>query len=173
VVTGTSLEGFDTRNGQGGLRGTHANRLKWIGWTFYALRKFFNNISPALWQNTIIVSLSEFGRTTQQNGSGGTDHAEAGVMFIAGGKVKGGVYQCGNDNWTVGRSGSMFQVSGRYLRRTVDFRSVLGEIIREHLGATAAQLNTIIPGYAEARENLLSGGITLDTTKIVGELGIV
>ncbi len=94
-------------------------------------------------------------------------------MIVGGGKIKGGVYQCSNDSWTVGRKGSMFQVEGRYLRRTVDYRSVFGEIIRDHLGATPGQLETIIPGYADRRENLLAGGITLDGTRIVGELGTV
>lgn len=173
VIAGTSLGGFDTHNNQGALTGGHANRMKWLGWTMYALRKFFTDSSPALWENTVVVTLSEFGRTSQENGNQGTDHAEAGVMFVAGGKVKGGVYQCSNDAWTIGKTGSMFQVNQRYLKRSVDYRSVLGEIIRDHLGATPAQLGTIIPGYADPRENLQAGGITLDGTRIAGELGIV
>ena len=94
-------------------------------------------------------------------------------MMVAGGKVKGGVYQCGNSSWTVGRAGTMFQVNSRYLRRSVDYRSVFGEIIRKHLGATPAQLETIIPGYADPRECLLSGGAAVDGTRIVGELGVL
>jgi hypothetical protein len=88
--------------------------------------------------------------------------------------VKGGVYQCGNDSWKVGATGAMFEVSGRYLRRTVDYRSVLGEIIRDHLGATPAELETIIPGYADPNEKLQSGGrVPLDGTTITGELGLI
>ena len=170
VIAGTRLDGFDTHDSQAT---GHAARMQWIGWTIYALKKFFTDVSPALWDNTVIVTLSEFGRTSKENGNRGTDHAEAGVMFVAGGKVKGGAYQCGNDNWTVGPAGSMFQVNSRYLRRSVDYRSVLGEVIRDHLGATTAQLGTIIPGYTDARENLLAGGATPDGTRIVGELGIV
>jgi hypothetical protein len=61
-----------------------------------------------------------------------------------------------------------------YLRRSCDFRSVLGEIIRKHLGATQNQLNRIIPGYANAGECLLSGGISsVDQVRIRGELGIL
>lgn len=173
IIAGTSLGGFDTHNNQGALAGGHSNRMKWLGWTMYALRKFFNDANPTLWDDTVVVTLSEFGRTTQENGNQGTDHAEAGVMFVAGGKVKGGVYQCSNDSWTIGKTGSMFQVNQRYLKRSVDYRSVLGEIIRDHLGATPTQLGTIIPGYADARENLQAGGVTLDGTRIVGELGIL
>jgi hypothetical protein len=50
---------------------------------------------------------------------------------------------------------------------------VLGEIIRKHLGATQNQLNRIIPGYANANENLLAGGTSTDGTPIHGELGIL
>ncbi|MBI4661000.1 MAG: DUF1501 domain-containing protein [Verrucomicrobia bacterium] len=173
IIAGTSLGGFDTHNNQGALTGGHADRMKWLGWTMYALRKYFTDVNPALWDNTIVITLSEFGRTSQENGNRGTDHAEAGVMLIAGGKVKGGVYQCSNETWTVGKTGSMFQVNSRYLKRSVDYRSVLGEIIRDHLGASSAQLNTIIPGYADPRESLQNGGVTLDGTRIAGELGIV
>jgi uncharacterized protein (DUF1501 family) len=173
VVAGTKLDGFDTHDAQGALTGGHASRMQWLGWMTYALKKFFTDVSPALWDNTVIVTLSEFGRTTKENGNRGTDHAEAGTMFVAGGKVKGGVYQCSNNSWTIGPAGSMFRVNSRYLGRSVDYRSVLGEVIRDHLGATPAQLGTIIPGYADPREKLLSGGVTTDGTTIVGELGII
>ena len=68
----------------------------------------------------------------------------------------------------------MFGVSSRYLKRTIDFRSVLGKLIRNHLGATQSQLNRIIPGYADAGEKLLSGGASsIDGTTIAGEIGII
>jgi len=50
---------------------------------------------------------------------------------------------------------------------------VLGKLIREHLGVTQAQLNRIIPGYADPAEALLSGGTSIDGTTIVGELDLV
>lgn len=68
----------------------------------------------------------------------------------------------------------MFGASTRYLSRNTDFRSVLGEVIRKHLGATQPQLNRIIPGYALAGENLLAGGTSsVDGKAIRGELGIL
>jgi uncharacterized protein (DUF1501 family) len=173
VIAGTRLDGFDTHDNQGSLNGGHANRLRWVSWAIHAVRKFMRDVDPALWDNTVVVTLSEFGRTTRENGNQGTDHAEASTMFLAGGRIKGGVYQCSNNSWTVGPSGSMFQVNSRYLRRSVDYRSVLGEVIRDHLGATPSQLSTIIPGYADPRENLGSGGTTPDGTRIIGELGII
>jgi uncharacterized protein (DUF1501 family) len=68
----------------------------------------------------------------------------------------------------------MFGANNRYLRRAVDYRSVLGKIIRDHLGASQEQLDRIIPGYALTKEALQRGGIsTIDGTKIMGELPIV
>jgi hypothetical protein len=104
-------------------------------------------------------------------------------MWVAGGAVKGynagnpsGVFGCSPSDsipWVTGGSGSMFGVNTSYLKRTIDYRSVLGEIIRKHLGATQNQLNRIIPGYANANENLLAGGTSTDGTPIHGELGIL
>jgi hypothetical protein len=64
----------------------------------------------------------------------------------------------------------MFGVSNRYLKRCVDYRSVLGKLIRDHLGATAGQLDRVIPGYADPGEHLLAGGVSAkDNTPILGE----
>jgi uncharacterized protein (UPF0261 family) len=75
----------------------------------------------------------------------------------------------------VQKDGSLFAANSNvgYLRRTIDYRSVIGEIIRDHLGATQAQLNRIIPAYgAESTEHLKNGG-AVGTTPIIGEIGIV
>jgi uncharacterized protein (DUF1501 family) len=186
VIAGTEMGDFDTHDNQGGLTGDHANLQSRIGWAIYALRKYFQNYGDKVsWNNLVVVTLTEFGRTTAQNSNSGTDHAEAGLMWIAGGGVKGlgkagrasGVIGCGPSDpipWTTGPAGVMFGVQGRYLRRAVDYRSVLGEIIRDHLGATQNQLNSIIPGYAIGSENLLGGGLSsVDQTQIMGEVDVV
>jgi hypothetical protein len=68
----------------------------------------------------------------------------------------------------------MFGVQSRYVQRNTDYRSVLGEIIRKHLGATQPQLNRIIPGYADPNEMLLSGGISgVDGVRIRGEVNFL
>ena len=68
----------------------------------------------------------------------------------------------------------MFGASARYLKRAVDYRSMLGKLIRDHLGATQNQLNQIIPGYAVAGEHLLSGGTSaIDGAQIFGELPVL
>jgi uncharacterized protein (DUF1501 family) len=189
IIAGTEMGGFDTHTGQvtagSPHLGGHAKLLKRIGWAFYALSKFFQNYSPTVkWEDVVVVTMSEFGRTSAENASMGTDHAEASVMYVGGGAVNGGVYGCsttpmnGVPQWEPGngtKTGSMYQAntSVGYLRRAFDFRSIIGEIIRDHLGATQAQLNRIIPAYAsEATEHLKSGGM-IGTTPIVGEAGIV
>lgn len=196
IIAGTELNGFDTHSGQGGVSSTgvntHPELNRAIGWAMYGLYKYFTLYADrATWQNTIVVTLSEFGRTSRQNSDMGTDHAEASVMWVAGGAVKGynagnpsGVFGCSTSDsipWVPGPTGSMFQVSDSYLKRTCDYRSVLGEVIRKHLGATQNQLNRIIPGYAnEAQEHLLSGGTVMapiesgtTQTQIRGEIGIL
>ena len=118
------------------------------------------------------------------------DHAEAGLMWAAGGAINGykaglrsGVFNCNTAgefplnsplNWFVGSASAMFGVSNGYLKRNTDYRSLLGEIIRKHLGATSNQLSQIIPGYGIPTEYLLSGGPSgVDGTNIRGEVGIL
>ena len=201
LIAGTEFSGFDTHQTQGGATGKHSDLQRAIGWSLYALRKYFLNYADkATWDNTIVVPLSEFGRTAVQNSDLGTDHAEAGVMFVAGGAVKGygagnpyGVFGCSPSDtipWNPGPRTTSFATCGTmfaagfpnstnpavagYLRRSCDYRSVLGEIIRKHLGATQGQLNRIIPGYADAGEGLLNGGTSsLDGVQIRGEVGIL
>lgn len=189
IIAGTEMGGFDTHTGQvtagSPHLGGHARLLKRIGWAFYALSKFFQSHSPTVrWEDVVVVTLSEFGRTSAENASMGTDHAEASVMYVGGGSVNGGVYGCsttpmnGINQWDPGngaKNGSMYQANTNvgYLRRAFDYRSILGEIIRDHLGATQAQLNRIIPAYAnESVEHLRTGGM-VGTTPIIGEAGIV
>ena len=208
IIAGTEIGGFDTHQTQGGATGSHANLLQCVGWSMYALQKYFTQYADkATWDNTIVVTFSEFGRTAVENSDAGTDHAEAGVMYVAGGGVKGygagnasGVFGCSPNefassdprNWLTGTrtgllntcntmyaagvpfSGNSLPVAAGYLRRSTDYRSVLGEIIRKHLGATQGQLNRIIPGYASAGENLLTGGISsVDGVQIRGEPGLL
>ena len=187
IVTGTELGGFDTHSAQGGATGTHANLLRTIGWAMYALRKYFLlNSDKVTWDDVVVVTLSEFGRTTIENSDLGTDHAEAGTMFVAGGGVKGynagnstGVFNCGSSDlipWVSGTGGSMFGASGRYLQRATDYRSVLGEIIKKHLGADDTQMPSIISGYQtepELKNQNQAAPSSVDLVPITGQLGIV
>jgi uncharacterized protein (DUF1501 family) len=127
----TDIGGWDTHHNQGGVNGELANRLK----------EFSDGIS-AFWRDMgddaekiTLVTMSEFGRTAEQNGSGGTDHGHANVMFVLGGEVKGGkVY----GKWP-GLAKEQLN-EGRDLAVTTDFRQVLAEVVTGTLGTTDMQL---------------------------------
>lgn len=90
-------------------------------------------------ENITIVTMSEFGRTARQNGTGGTDHGHANAMFVIGGNVRGGrVY----GRWP-GIAPEQLN-EGRDLAVTTDFRQVLGEAAYKTL--SARNLNTVFPG---------------------------
>lgn len=190
LVAGTQIDGWDTHSNQGGATGAHANLLQRVGWSIYALRQYFRQYADQCrWDDLVIVTLSEFGRTTIENSDNGTDHAEASVMYVAGGGIKGlrtdatgkvthsGVFNCGPSDpvpWQTGMTGSMFQSTGRYLQRATDFRSVMGKVVRDHLGASQEQLNRIIPGYADLKQSLKAGGIqSQDKVRITGEPDLI
>lgn len=199
IITGTEIGGWDTHTAQVSTAphmGGHAALLRRVAAAYYGLWRYFTLYgrggaheipgAKVSWDDVVVVTMSEFGRTSLENDSMGTDHAEASVMYVAGGGVNGGVFGCdqnnnpklGGPNWSIGtgaKNGTLYSSNTNigYIRRTIDYRSVLGELIRDHLGATQNQLNRIIPAYAnEASEHLLSGGM-VGTTPIIGELGIV
>jgi len=92
--------------------------------------------------DTVVVTMSEFGRTARENGNRGTDHGHANVMFVIGGPVKGGkVY----GRWP-GLDDSQLH-EGRDLALTTDFRQVLGELVAIHLGNKS--LGQVFPGFED------------------------
>jgi len=97
-------------------------------------------------RNVVIVTMTEFGRTIRQNGSGGTDHGHASCLFVLGGPVKGGkVY----GKWPGLSTDQLYE--GRDLALTTDFRDVFSEIAARHMGAK--NLNTIFPGFNASPAN--------------------
>ncbi len=142
-VLGLNIGGWDTHTNQGQINGSQASLLKTLAQGFQALYRDLQD----QWDKIVIVTMTEFGRTSIENGSRGTDHAESSVMFVGGGGVKGGIYNCDSGNW---KQGDMFNKRGRYLGRLTDFRSVFGEIFTKHFGDDPALLNDIIPGYKDA-----------------------
>ena len=90
--------------------------------------------------DVVLVTMSEFGRTVAENGNAGTDHGHGGVMMLLGGPVRGGsVY----GNWPGLEPEQLFE--NRDLAVTTDFRDVLGELVRDHLGQ---KTDKVFPGYA-------------------------
>ena len=145
-IMGLNIGGWDTHVRQGQLYGKHTQLLGDVANAFQA----FHRDMQDQWEDVLIVTMTEFGRTSKENGSRGTDHAEAAAMFVAGGGVKGGVYNCDRKSW---KNGDMFSTKGRYLSRKSDFRSVFGEIFTDHFGNSQNQLNQVIPTYSEAKKN--------------------
>ncbi len=115
-----------------------------------SLAAFFQDLGEAA-SDVVLVTMSEFGRTARQNGSRGTDHGHANVMFVVGGSVRGGkVYGA----WPGLGDDQLHE--GRDLAVTTDFRDVLGELVSTHLGNHS--LETVFPGFRPAagkRLNLL------------------
>jgi uncharacterized protein (DUF1501 family) len=148
-IAGTQLNGWDLHGNQGQTNGAHAELLSWLAYGFRSLRVVLSGaaIDPRgyadIWNKTAVVTLSEFGRTSRQNGSGGTDHAAASCMFVAGGEVNGGVYNCDAPTWP---NGVMFAIDGRYLLEETDFRAIFWEVLRDHMGAAAVPDN-VFPSY--------------------------
>ena len=132
----TDIGGWDHHVNEGAAEGQLAAVLREFGQSISA---FWIDLGP-LAEDTVIVTMSEFGRTARENGNRGTDHGHANVMFVLGGSVRGGrVY----GRWP-GLDPSQLN-EGRDLALTTDFRRVLGEAVARHVGNQ--NLNTVFPGY--------------------------
>jgi uncharacterized protein (DUF1501 family) len=142
-VLGVDIGGWDNHSNQGRIYGRHGNLLAQVAQGFQALYRDLQD----QWDKLLIVTMTEFGRTSKENGSKGTDHGHACVMFVAGGSVRGGVYNCDASTWA---HGDMFSIRDRYVKRKTDYRAVFGEIFTRHFGDGDDMLETIIPGYTQA-----------------------
>jgi uncharacterized protein (DUF1501 family) len=137
--------GWDTHQNQGGAEGQLAGRLRDFSETIAA---FWRDLGDEA-ENVTVVTMSEFGRTARQNGTGGTDHGHANVMFVLGGRVRGGrVY----GKWP-GIADEQLN-EGRDLAVTTDFRRVLGEAAYKTLGAR--KLDVVFPGAGVGPEGFLN-----------------
>ena len=129
------IGGWDTHQNQGSVNGQLANRLKEFS---ESLAAFWADMGDDA-QNITLVTMSEFGRTTRQNGTGGTDHGHANAMFVLGGPVAGRkVY----GKWPGMDKHQLYE--DRDLAITTDFRQVLGEAAYKTLGSQ--NMETVFPG---------------------------
>jgi uncharacterized protein (DUF1501 family) len=127
---------------------THANQatrlsgpLRQLDAGLVALKQ---GLGPA-WRQTVVLVMTEFGRTVRINGTGGTDHGTAGVAFVLGGGVAGGRVR---GDWPGLADGQLFE--GRDLAPTTDLRSLTKAVLAQHLGLGAADLADIFPGSTDA-----------------------
>jgi uncharacterized protein (DUF1501 family) len=140
----TDVSGWDTHQNQGSVNGQLANRLSDFSASIAAFWRDMGDDAG----NITLVTMSEFGRTARENGTGGTDHGHANAMFVLGGQVKGGkVY----GRWPGLENEQLNE--GRDLALTTDFRQVLGEIVTQTLGAE--NLEMVFPGARLNRGSFL------------------
>lgn len=83
-IAAFSLNGWDTHKAQKNGIGRSLSRLE------RAILRLSQGLGPEIWGKTVVLAMTEFGRTAAENGSGGTDHGTAGAMLLAGGAVRGG-----------------------------------------------------------------------------------
>ena len=130
--------GWDTHANQGAASGQLANRLSPLGSGLAALA---TRLGPAF-DETVVLVMSEFGRTVRQNGNNGTDHGHGNVMWALGGRINGGKVL---GQWPGLDSSALHD--GRDLAITTDFRLVLAEVLERHLLLPDARLDDVLPQF--------------------------
>jgi len=129
--------GWDTHVNQGSSQGQLANRLDDFARGLAAL---VTDLGSRM-ADTVILTMSEFGRAVNENGNRGTDHGHGNAMIAIGGSVRGGrVY----GRWPGLAPEKRYE--GRDLAVTTDFRDVFGEVVVRHLGVADAR--AVFPAYA-------------------------
>jgi len=135
-VAFADIGGWDTHLAQGAAKGQLANRFRELA---AGIRAFYDDLGDRQ-EDVVVVTMSEFGRTVAENGSGGTDHGHGNCMMLLGGSVAGGQVL---GRWPGLEPEQLHE--GRDLRITTDFRDVFAEVVAGHLGAS--QLDRVFPGY--------------------------
>jgi len=146
-VAFADVTGWDTHVNQGASEGQLAARLAEFGG---ALAAFAQDLGERM-RDVVVLTMSEFGRTIQENGNSGTDHGHATAMLVMGGPVNGGKVL---GRWPGLEPAQRFE--GRDVAVTTDFRDLFAEVLARHLGAP--DLAAIFPGF------------TPDPTRFVGAI---
>ncbi|WP_342616337.1 DUF1501 domain-containing protein [Rhodoferax sp. GW822-FHT02A01] len=143
-----SAGGWDTHANQGSATGTLANNLGNLAATLTQLRRDFSQ------SGDVVVVCSEFGRTSAENGTRGTDHGHGNALWIMGNQVQGGRW---HGNWTGLAPGNLHE--GRDLPVHHDFRAVFAQILRRTQGLGNAELDRLFPGFSwdSSLDRLLQG----------------
>jgi uncharacterized protein (DUF1501 family) len=135
-VAFADVGGWDTHVNQGASQGQLAGRLEDFSRSIAAL---VADLGDRL-EDTVVLTMSEFGRAVNENGNRGTDHGHGNAMMVIGGGVRGGhVY----GKWPGLAAAQRYD--GRDLAVTTDFRDVFGEIVTKHLGLQDAR--QVFPGF--------------------------
>jgi uncharacterized protein (DUF1501 family) len=139
----TETGGWDTHVQQGTTAGTFARRASDLA---QAIAAFWTDLG-GYQDDVVLLTMTEFGRTVHENGSGGTDHGHGSCLFVLGNAVAGGRVH--------GHLPDLAEAAlyeGRDLPVTTDFRAVFAEVAARHLGVTDAA--SIFPGWSGPRVGL-------------------
>ena len=136
--------GWDTHVQQGTANGSFARRARDLS---RAISAFWTDLG-AYRTDVVVMTMTEFGRTVRENGSGGTDHGHGSCLFVLGDGVDGGKI---HGDFRGLRSGQLYE--GRDLPVTTDFRAVFAEVAGRHLGIEEDA--AVFPGWTGGRIPLL------------------
>jgi uncharacterized protein (DUF1501 family) len=134
--------GWDTHVNQGAATGYLADRLGELG---RALAGFREEIGPAAWRDSVVVVISEFGRTFRENGDRGTDHGHGSVYWVLGGGLNGG--RIAGEQIKVAQP-SLFE--NRDYPVLTDYRALFAGLVQRMYGLDAAALQRIFAGVRPA-----------------------
>jgi uncharacterized protein (DUF1501 family) len=138
-----AFDGWDTHANEGVMSGRLANLLGALDGAIAAIESEIK----AAWRETVVVAITEFGRTARINGTEGTDHGTATVALLAGGALKGGRVVA---DWPGLKVANLHE--GRDLKPTTDLRGVIKGVLRDHLRVDAAALATkVFPDSAAVK----------------------
>lgn len=129
--------GWDTHVGQGAATGFLATRFDELG---RGLMAFAQEMGTA-WKRTVVVAVSEFGRTFRENGNRGTDHGHGSVYLVMGGAANGG--RIAGEQVRVERA-ALFQ--DRDYPVLNPYREMLGGIVQRLYGLDEPRIGRVFPG---------------------------
>jgi uncharacterized protein (DUF1501 family) len=134
---------WDTHQNQGGANGSYGTLVQNFA---EGLSAFVQDLGDRM-NDVLVLTMSDFGRTAAENGTGGTDHGWANCMLALGGNLAttsaGGIVKPVLSKWPGLEKEQLHQ--GRDLLHTTDFRDVLGEVVSVHLGNP--QIKTVLPSH--------------------------
>ena len=141
-IAAFSLSGWDTHRGQAAGLSKALARLQ------HAILRLQAGLGPEIWGKTMLLAMTEFGRTARENGTAGTDHGTGGAMLMAGGALRGGkVY----GQWPGLAEADLY--ARRDLMPTSDVRDWAAQALRGLYGLDRAVLEgSVFPGLQMAAD---------------------
>lgn len=137
-VVAIDIGGWDHHEGEN-------NQMPGVGGSLAAgLAAFRSDLGGDL-SRTCTLTMTEFGRTAAENGTGGTDHGHGSFMAAMGGGVVGGRVLLRDASWPGLGPGDLFE--GRDLEVTTDFRDVFAEVLNQHMGLSLGSLAPVLPNH--------------------------